>query len=92
MPLDAVIIGAGITSLSIATELSRRGYKLGIVAKDLPEDGQSVGFASPWAVGCLSLSLAHAVVADTGIENRDAIGARTRVSSRGIGKGKKTKS
>ncbi len=54
MALDAVIIGAGITSLAIATELNARGYKLGIVAKDLPEDGQSVGFASPWAVRLLS--------------------------------------
>lgn len=49
-PVDCVIIGAGITSLSIATELLDRGYTLGIVAKDLPEDGHSVGFASPWAV------------------------------------------
>lgn len=48
--LDAVIIGAGVTGLSIALELTKRGYKIAIVAKDLPEDDQSPGFASPWAV------------------------------------------
>lgn len=49
--LDAVIIGAGVTGLSIGLELVKRGYKIAFVAKDLPEDDQSPGFASPWA-GC----------------------------------------
>lgn len=48
--LDAVIIGAGVTGLSIGLELVKRGYKIAFVAKDLPEDDQSPGFASPWAV------------------------------------------
>ena len=53
--LDAIIIGAGVTGLSIGLELVKRGYKIAFVAKDLPEDDQSPGFASPWAVGFLSL-------------------------------------
>lgn len=36
--------------LSAAIELGRKGLKVVIVAKDLPEDTESVGFASPWAV------------------------------------------
>lgn len=50
MAVDVVIIGAGVTGLSIGLELVKRGYKIGIVAKDIPEDSQSPGFASPWAV------------------------------------------
>jgi hypothetical protein len=42
-----------VIGLSIATELSNRGLKVAIVAKDLPEDIHSVGFASPWAVSAL---------------------------------------
>ncbi|BEJ15340.1 hypothetical protein CspHIS471_0411070 [Cutaneotrichosporon sp. HIS471] len=48
---DALVLGAGIYGLSIATELTNRGLKVAIVARDLPEDDFSVGFASPWA-GC----------------------------------------
>lgn len=55
--LDAVIIGAGVTGLSIGLELVKRGYKIAVVAKDLPEDDQSPGFASPWAVRSLFLHL-----------------------------------
>lgn len=50
MPLDAVIVGAGVTGLSIAKELFARGYKVGIVARDLPEDAPTAAYASPWAV------------------------------------------
>jgi glycine/D-amino acid oxidase-like deaminating enzyme len=59
--LDAVIIGAGVTGLSIGLELVKRGYNIAIVAKDLPEDDQSPGFASPWAVSRPSLPLARAI-------------------------------
>lgn len=40
--------------LTIATELADRGLKVAIVARDLPEDLTSVGFASPWAVSIVS--------------------------------------
>lgn len=46
---DAVVIGSGVLGLSIATELNRRGVKVAVVARDLPEDVYSSAFASPWA-------------------------------------------
>ncbi|WVQ75285.1 hypothetical protein IAR50_004899 [Cryptococcus sp. DSM 104548] len=48
-PYDAVVLGAGVLGLSIAHELTRKGLKVAVVAKDLPEDLDSTGFASPWA-------------------------------------------
>lgn len=39
-----------VIGLSTALELSGKGIKVAIVARDLPEDVGSVGFASPWAV------------------------------------------
>ncbi|WOO83412.1 D-amino-acid oxidase [Vanrija pseudolonga] len=51
MGFDALVLGAGVYGLSIATELINRGLKVAIVARDLPEDLTSTGFASPWA-GC----------------------------------------
>ncbi|WWD19394.1 hypothetical protein CI109_103854 [Kwoniella shandongensis] len=48
---DVVILGSGVIGLSIARELHGKGLKVAIVAKDLPEDSNSFGFASPWA-GC----------------------------------------
>lgn len=39
-----------VYGLSIATELTNRGLKVAVVARDLPEDDFSTGFASPWAV------------------------------------------
>ncbi|TXT08777.1 hypothetical protein VHUM_02905 [Vanrija humicola] len=48
---DALVLGAGVYGLSIATELTNRGLKVAVVARDLPEDLTSTGFASPWA-GC----------------------------------------
>jgi len=39
-----------VIGLSAAIELRRKGLNVVIVAKDLPEDTESVGFASPWAV------------------------------------------
>ncbi|RXK38894.1 hypothetical protein M231_03843 [Tremella mesenterica] len=46
---DVVILGAGIQGLAIATELTKRGVRVAIVARDLPEDVHSTAFASPWA-------------------------------------------
>jgi len=39
-----------VLGLSIADELTQRGKKVAIVARDLPEDVHSAAFASPWAV------------------------------------------
>lgn len=48
---DAVVLGAGVIGLSIALELYNAGItNIAIVAKDLAEDSDSFGFASPWAV------------------------------------------
>lgn len=60
MSVDAVIIGAGVSGLSVGLELLKRGYKVGFLAKDLPEDLQSTGFASPWAVSVDMTQTGHA--------------------------------
>lgn len=64
---DAVVVGAGgesifwyllltpVIGLSTAIELSVKGINVAIVARDLPQDTGSVGFASPWAVSFISL-------------------------------------
>ncbi|WVQ75284.1 hypothetical protein IAR50_004898 [Cryptococcus sp. DSM 104548] len=46
---DVVVLGCGVLGLSIAKELVKAGLRTALVAKDLPEDVQSTGFASPWA-------------------------------------------
>ncbi|WVQ66588.1 uncharacterized protein L199_004772 [Kwoniella botswanensis] len=46
---DAAILGCGVLGLTIAQELTRKGLKVALVGKDLPEDIHSTGFASPWA-------------------------------------------
>lgn len=77
--LDAVIIGAGVTGLSIGLELVKRGYKIAIVAKDMPEDDQSPGFASPWAVS--SVLLTHSFIREVKLtcHHRAAIGVLLQV-------------
>ena len=46
-----VILGAGVIGLTVAHVLSKdERYKIKIVARDMPEDMDSQGFASPWAV------------------------------------------
>ncbi|KAM0791042.1 hypothetical protein ACM66B_004338 [Microbotryomycetes sp. NB124-2] len=44
-----VCIGAGVIGLTCSLVLARQGYKLDIVARDLPQDKDSQAFASPWA-------------------------------------------
>jgi len=44
-----------VIGLSTAIEISSKGINVAIVARDLPEDVGSVGFASPWAVSYLSV-------------------------------------
>lgn len=51
---DVVVLGSGVIGLSCALELDSAGFKVAIIAKDLPEDTTSTGWASPWAVSCIS--------------------------------------
>jgi glycine/D-amino acid oxidase-like deaminating enzyme len=61
-----------VIGLSAAIELKRKGLDVVIVAKDLPEDTESVGFASPWAVSTLSRLLSSLIY-------RDVIGIRSNL-------------
>lgn len=45
-----VVVGAGVIGLTNAFELRERGYTVTVLARDLPQDGFSRTFASPWAV------------------------------------------
>lgn len=48
---NVVVLGAGVIGLTVAHVLTEDpGFKVTIVARDLPEDLTSTGFASPWAV------------------------------------------
>jgi 2-polyprenyl-6-methoxyphenol hydroxylase-like FAD-dependent oxidoreductase len=42
-----------VLGLSVAMELVEKGVKVAIVGRELPQDLDSPGFASPWAV-CIS--------------------------------------
>jgi D-amino-acid oxidase len=59
-PTDVVILGAGVIGLTIAHVLTEGDgsslFNVTIVARDMPEDLSSQGFASPWAVSRLLLS------------------------------------
>ncbi|EST08209.1 FAD dependent oxidoreductase [Kalmanozyma brasiliensis GHG001] len=44
-----VVLGAGVLGLTDAFELRERGYRVTILARDLPHDTFSQTFASPWA-------------------------------------------
>ena len=43
-----------------------QGYKVALVAKDMPEDAESVGFASPWAVSFWNDFIGWTIRAATG--------------------------
>lgn len=47
--LHVVVLGAGVLGLTDAFELRERGYRVTILARDLPFDSFSQTFASPWA-------------------------------------------
>ncbi|CED84920.1 D-aspartate oxidase [Phaffia rhodozyma] len=49
MSKHVVVIGAGVLGCTSALCLSKEGYEVTIVARDLPTDLDSQGFASPWA-------------------------------------------
>ncbi|GAA5938352.1 hypothetical protein JCM3775_000870 [Rhodotorula graminis] len=44
-----VVLGAGVVGLSTAIRLLEHGYKVDVVARDLPDDPKSIAFTSPWA-------------------------------------------
>ncbi|WVF68868.1 hypothetical protein IAT40_003641 [Kwoniella sp. CBS 6097] len=46
---DVIVLGCGVLGLTIAHELVDRGLKVAVVGRELPEDVESTGFASPWA-------------------------------------------
>ncbi|KAI5476625.1 D-amino-acid oxidase [Pseudohyphozyma bogoriensis] len=47
--LRVVVLGGGVIGLTSALVLARNGYKVHLVARDMPGDKDSQGFASPWA-------------------------------------------
>ena len=50
-----MVLGAGVIGLTAAYVLSENpSYKIKVVARDMPEDLDSQGFASPWAVSVAS--------------------------------------
>ncbi|PKI83943.1 hypothetical protein MVES_002269 [Malassezia vespertilionis] len=55
---DVLVVGAGVLGLTCALELRKQGYRVTIVARDLPVDLSSQSFASPWA-GANWLSFAN---------------------------------
>ncbi|CCF49401.1 hypothetical protein NDA11_006915 [Ustilago hordei] len=65
-----VVLGAGVLGLTNAFELRERGYKVTILARDLPQDSFSQTFASPWA-GANWCSFA--TLQDKPSQRRDAI-------------------
>ena len=44
----SIVLGAGVIGLTSALVLTERGYDVTIVARDMPTDLSSQGFASPW--------------------------------------------
>lgn len=65
-----VVLGAGVLGLTDAFELRERGYRVTILARDLPQDSFSQTFASPWA-GANWCSFA--TLTDTPAQRRDEI-------------------
>jgi D-amino-acid oxidase len=64
-PTNVVILGAGVIGLTVAHVLTEgKGsslFNVTIVARDMPEDLTSQGFASPWAVSCLILLVGNLI-------------------------------
>ncbi|GAA5900286.1 FAD-dependent oxidoreductase [Sporobolomyces salmoneus] len=53
-----VVIGSGVIGLSTAIKLQESGYRVSIVARDLPGDRKGISWASPWA-GAHHVSVAN---------------------------------
>jgi hypothetical protein len=75
---DVVILGAGVIGLSIALELENEGWKPAILARDLPDDTLSTGFASPWAVSIILTVVPVVLLRDAQLMLRVVIGIRSR--------------
>ncbi|BGP53383.1 D-amino acid oxidase [Rhodotorula sphaerocarpa] len=43
------VLGSGVIGLAAALALAQKGYKVHVIARDLPEDTVAQTFASPWA-------------------------------------------
>jgi D-amino-acid oxidase len=52
--MEVAIIGAGVIGLLSALTLTDSGYRVTIIARDLPGD-ESQDWASPWYETCCSL-------------------------------------
>jgi len=65
LPTNVVILGAGVIGLTIAHVLTEGEgsslFNVTIVARDMPEDLNSQGFSSPWAVSRLILILGYLI-------------------------------
>ena len=48
MSKNVVVIGAGVSGLTTALQLAKRGISVTVVAKHMPGD-YDIEFASPWA-------------------------------------------
>ncbi|GAA5875455.1 hypothetical protein JCM16303_000632 [Sporobolomyces ruberrimus] len=58
-----LVVGAGVIGLSTAIKLQDAGYRVSVVARDLPGDRKGINWASPWAG-------AHHVSVATGADMR----------------------
>lgn len=68
-----VVLGAGVIGLSVAHLAATRGFKVTIVARDMPEDMDSQAWASPFAVRYV-VHLSHTAIYDTCFVCRVQIG------------------
>ena len=48
MSKNVVVVGAGVSGLTTALQLAKRGVSVTVVAKHMPGD-YDIEFASPWA-------------------------------------------
>lgn len=71
-PTNVIILGAGVIGLTVAHVLTegegRNLFNVTIVARDMPEDLSSQGFASPWAVSHFMLLLCHLIKTPQGAD------------------------
>lgn len=49
MSKQIVVVGAGVIGLSAALVLAEQGYKVTVVAKNMPQDALTSEYTSPWA-------------------------------------------
>lgn len=49
MSKPVIVVGAGVVGLSCALVLSEKGYKVTVIARNLPTDALTAEYTSPWA-------------------------------------------